>query len=202
MAVSIADSLVKLPIVGAAFEAGDLQRAQRLVGENIAELLATKPHAGLQTSQKYITLFVAYHYQGRIEYLLGDYAGAEKSERASIESRRHSTTEAVLDKRDLGELSTWLAMAVARQGRLAEAAELIAPVVKFQRELAGKNHGDQWLNLELAAALYAQALTDKVHAAALLHEAAAKIDALPAALRAMHDIRLWRDLIGAAERGA
>ena len=77
----------------------------------------------------------------------------------------------------------------------------MAPVVKFQRELAARNHGDQWQSVELAAALYAQALTDKAHSAALLREAGGKIDGLPAALRSLHDIRLWRNLIGTAERG-
>jgi hypothetical protein len=75
-------------------------------------------------------------------------------------------------------------------------------VVKFQRELAAKNHGDLWQTVELAAALYAQSLTDKQQRPALLREAAAKLDALPAALSGLHDVRLWRGLITAAERGA
>ena len=78
------------------------------------------------------------------------------------------------DRARLGELSTWLAMAIARQGRLAEAAQVMAPVIKFHRELSAKNRGDQWQNVELAAALYAQALTDKTRSAALLREAAAE----------------------------
>jgi hypothetical protein len=35
----------------------------------------------------------------------------------------------------------------------------------------------------------------------LLREAAAKIDGLPAAMRELHDVRLWRGLISAAQRG-
>ncbi|HEY4445142.1 MAG TPA: hypothetical protein VGN30_12730, partial [Steroidobacteraceae bacterium] len=135
------------------------------------------------------------------DYLLGDYAAAERAERAAIEARKHSPDDAVSDQRDMGELSTWLSMAVARQGRLAEAAQLIAPVVKFQREIAAKNHGDQWQPVELAAALYAQALADKGRSPALLHEAAAKIDALPESMRVLHDVRLWRERIRAAEQG-
>ena len=141
------------------------------------------------------------HYEGRADYMLGEYAAAEKAERASIEERKHTPIEAVSDRRDIGELSTWLAMAVARQGRAAEAAGIIAPVVSFQRELAAKNRGDLWQTVEFAAALYAQALTDPQHASPLLREAAAKMDALPAALRGLHDVRLWRGLISAAERG-
>jgi hypothetical protein len=73
--------------------------------------------------------------------------------------------------------------------------------VTFQRELAAKNHGDYWQTVEFAAALYAQALNDPQHSSLLLREAAAKIDALPAAMRELHDVRLWRGLISAAQRG-
>jgi len=201
ISVSIVDALAKLPTVGAAFQVDDYPSAQRLVKDTIKELEATKPAGGFQESQKYISLFVAYHFEGRVDYMLGDYAGSERAERASMEDRKHAPIEAVSDRRDMGELSTWLAMAIARQGRLAEAAQVIEPVVKFQRELAAKNHGDQWQPAELAAALYAQALADKQKSTALLHEAVAKLDALPVALHGLHDVRLFRGLLSAAERG-
>ena len=165
-------------------------------------LEAIQPGGGIQASQKYISLYVTYSIATRTAYLLGDYAGAERAERAATEARSHSPIEAVGDRRDMGELATWLAMAMARQGREADAAQAIAPVVKFQRELAVKNHGDQWQHVELAAALYVQALTDKTHRAALLREAAGKLDALPATMRGLHCIRQWRERILAAERGA
>jgi hypothetical protein len=201
MAVSMVDGLQRLPTAGIAFEADDFALAQRVARNDDRDMEATKPSGGLEESQKYISLFVGYHYEGRADYMLGEYAAAEKAERASIEERKHTPIEAVSDRRDIGELSTWLAMAVARQGRAAEAAGIIAPVVSFQRELAAKNRGDLWQTVEFAAALYAQALTDPQHASPLLREAAAKMDALPAALRGLHDVRLWRGLISAAERG-
>ena len=163
----------------------------------MAELKGIEPKSGLQESQKFLSLFVAHHLAARAEYLLGDFATAERDERAALEARKHGTTEAVYDKRDLGELGTWLAMSIARQGRLDEAAAVIAPVIKLQRELAAVNHGDQWLAVELAASLYAQALTDKPHSAALLREAAAKLDRVPAAIRVLHSQRRWRELIRA-----
>lgn len=201
ISVSILDALQKLSATVAAFEAADYAGARRLAIEVAAETELTQAHGGVQESQRFVTLFVAYHLDGRTSYLLGDYAAAERAERAAIEARKHGTTEAVGDRRDLGEMSTWLAMAIARQGRLSEAANEIAPIVKLQRALAPKNHGDQWQPLELAAALYAQSLTDKQQSAALLREAAAKLDALPATMRNMHDVKLWRDLVNAAERG-
>jgi hypothetical protein len=169
--------------------------------EERRDMEATRPSGGLEESQKYISLFVGYHVEGRADFMLGDYAAAERAERASMEARKRTPIEAVSDRRDVGELSTWLAMAIARQGRTAEAAQVIAPVVSFQRELAAKNHGDYWQTVEFAAALYAQALTDAQHGSPLLREAAGKIDALPAAMRELHDVRLWRGLISAAQRG-
>ena len=90
-------------------------------------------------------------------------------------------------------------MALAKQGKLAESLDAIAPVVKLQRELAARNHGDVWQPTELAAALYAQALADAPHRAALLKEAAALLDAAPPALRPLHEIRQWRDRVHQAQ---
>jgi hypothetical protein len=105
------------------------------------------------------------------------------------------------DLRSEGNLTSWLVMALVPQGKLAESAKLIAPVVKYERGLAARNHGDAWVPFELAAALYAQALTDHTQAPALLREAGALLDALPADILAMHDTRLLRDYVNAA-RGA
>ena len=198
--VIIGETLMDLPTAFAAFERDDLKGTIRLVEETVRKLNPITPDGGVQENQKYTSLFLAYHLEGRARFRLGDYAGAERAERAAIAARKHTPIEAVADRRDVAELSTWLAMAIARQGRLDEAAQTIAPVVKFHRELAARNHGDQWQNVEFAAALYAQTLTDKPHAAALLREAAAKMDTLPPAMRGMHDVRLWRSFIGAAGR--
>jgi len=105
------------------------------------------------------------------------------------------------DLRSEGGLTSWLVMALVPQGKSAESAKLIAPVVKYERGLAARNHGDAWVPFELAAALYAQALTDHTQAPALLREAGALLDALPADILAMHDTRLLRDYVNAA-RGA
>jgi tetratricopeptide (TPR) repeat protein len=202
IAVIIVDGLQKLATAGAAFETGDNKGALRVLGEALNEVEAAKPTGGQQEAQKYISLFVGYHLKGRAEYLLGDFAAAEQAERASIAARSRSPIEAVADRRDIIELSTWLGMAVARQGRLAEAEKIIAPSVKFHRDLDTKNHGDQWQHVEFASALYAESLVDKARSAALLREAAAKLDALPPAMRPLHDVKLWRDFIRAAPRGA
>ena len=92
-------------------------------------------------------------------------------------------------------MATLLAMALAREGRAADAERMITPVVKFHRELAARNHGDEWQHVEFASALYAQALADKRQRPALLKEAAALISGVPTEMRDVHTVRLWRDRI-------
>jgi len=132
-------------------------------------------------------------------------SGASKppaaAEREALARRKPWASSEVSDQRDVAEASTWLAMAVARQGRPAEAAQIIAPWVTYQRELAAKNHGNQWLPLELAAALYAEALGDAQRRPALLREAAALVDNLAPPLRPLHDVRQWRERIQQAQQG-
>jgi hypothetical protein len=85
-------------------------------------------------------------------------------------------------------------------GKLDEAAHTIGPAVQFERELAAKNHGDQWVPVELAGALYAQALADKKQSAALLREAARLLDGTAPTVRNTHDVRLWREWIRQAQQ--
>ena len=85
-------------------------------------------------------------------------------------------------------------------GRAADAEQVITPVVKFHRELAARNHGDEWQHVELASALYAQALADKRLRPALLKEAAALISSVPAEMRDFRSVRLWRDRIRDEQR--
>ncbi len=198
--VVIVDAIGKLTAAAVAFEANNLGSATRMSLETVSDLQAITPHGGEQQFQKEISLFVAYHTLGRSEYQLGDFAAAEQAELKALASRKAAGGEAIGDRRDLGEISTWIALAQARQGHLSEAAQTIGPVVKFQRELAPKNHGDRWLPMELAAALYAQALADPPKSAALLHEAGGLIEGVVPELRPVHDVRQWREYIQQAQK--
>ncbi len=201
MAVVIVDAIGKISSAAVAYARDDLAGTLRIVTDAVSQLQAATPHGGTQEFEKFISLYFAYHIEGRTEYQLGDFAAAERSERAALGARNAAGGQAIADERDRGEISTWIAMAQARQGHLREAAETVAPVVKFQRELAAKNHGDEWLPQELAAALYAEALTDPARRAALLREAAGLINELAPELRATHDVRQWRERIKQAQQG-
>jgi tetratricopeptide (TPR) repeat protein len=202
MAVVIVEAMEKIPAAGGAFERGDLATALRIATDAVSQLQSAKPEGALQASQRSVSLFVASHIAGRTEFRLGNFAAAERAERAALAARKEWGNQATPDQRDLGEVSTWLAMSLARQDRIAEAAQTIGPVVTFQRELAARNHGDKWQPFELACALYVQSLTDNHKSAALLREAAGLVDGLPPTLRALHDVRLWRDLVQEAQKSA
>jgi hypothetical protein len=96
---------------------------------------------------------------------------------------------------------TRLALAIARQGRLSEAAQIIDPIIKVNRELAARNHGDHQLSFEYAASLYVQALSQPARRTATLQQAAALIDGTPAEMRDLRSVRLWRSRIREAQAG-
>jgi tetratricopeptide (TPR) repeat protein len=198
IAQNIVDNLLTASSAAAALERDDLPIAQHIAWDTATSLQAAKASGDWQEAEKYISLYFALHVAGRAEYLLGNFPAAERAERGALEARKHWPSEATTDRRQLGELSIWLALALARQGRLDEAAREIAPVVKFQRELAASNHGDQWQPVELASALYAQAMADRNQRAKLLQEAAGVLDNVSPTLRSLHDIRAWRTRINEA----
>ena len=199
LSLALVDGLGKMAVAWVAFERDEYATAQRIGADVERELQAIKPTGNVEAIQRANILSAAADLGGRTAYELRDYRAAEQAEAKALAERRTTGTEAVFDHRALGELSTWLAMALARQGKTVEAAKLIGPVVQFRRELAARNHGDQWVPIELASALYAQALTEKTRSAALLQEAATLLDAAPAELRNLHDVRQWRARITAEQ---
>jgi hypothetical protein len=201
MAPVIFEALGKGGAAAAALQLDDLPAARRIAQDAMDQVRPLKPEQGVQENEKYITLFWAANVAGHAEYLMGEYPAAEREQREALAARKKFVTEAIGDQRNVAEISTWLAMAIAKQGRLAEAAAVIAPVVKFERELAAKNRGDKWLPYELACALYVQARTDTQKSAALLREASALMDGLAPTLRPLHDVRRWRERIHQAQRG-
>jgi hypothetical protein len=133
------------------------------------------------------------------QYTLGDDAAAERTAAAALAVAM--TREDPDARRMQARLAAAQAMALARLGRIDDAARAVAPAVKLQRELHARNHDDAEQRLELASTLYAQALADKARHDALLREAAGIIAALPTEMQALHSVGLWRDRLRAETRG-
>jgi tetratricopeptide (TPR) repeat protein len=198
---TIADAHAKYGAAAIALQKDDLAAAQRGAWDAVREIQSRQAAAGFEQTQADMALFLSAHIASQAGYRLGTYAEAEKAARIAVDARHRIADQAIFDRRDNNIKATWLAMAIARQGRSDEAAKIIAPVIKFDREIAARNHGDQWLPVEFAGALYAEALTDKARAPALLREAVTLIDSVAPSVRAVHDVRQWRERIAAGVTG-
>ena len=174
---------------------GDPTNARRAEREVVSSVQGMTPHGPVEDFWKSACTTFAVDLSGQAEYMLGDPAATEKSMRQALEMHKHWPTHNEFDQRDEARMATLLAMALAREGRAADAQHVITPVVKFHRELAARNHGDEFQHVEFASALYAQALADKHARPALLKEADALIAGLPAQMRDLRSVRLWRDRI-------
>ncbi|MGB6450956.1 MAG: hypothetical protein WBE92_09405 [Steroidobacteraceae bacterium] len=172
-----------------AYDHDDFGGARRIAHSALAAFQAHGGHDGYLSE-----------IEGRAEYALGDFAAAEQAERMVLQGAKASASNEINDQRDVAQPAIWLSMALAREGKRAEAAGTIGPVVQMYRGLEKMNRGDQWLPLELAEALYAQALTDAAHRPGLLREAAQRVDHLLPPIAALHDTRQWRAWIEAAQR--
>ena len=198
-AAVIAEGWLQVGAAYVALQRDDLVSTRRIVAEALRELQGITPHGELQF-RKNFELYFLHDAGGRAAYLSGDPAAAEQYMVKAVEARTAVGTGDTDDRRQLEMLHTWLALAQVGRGHTDEAIQTIAPVVKFQRELAARNRGDRWQPQELAAALYAQALTDPANRAALLSEATHLIDGLVPEVRATHYVRQWHARIAEAQR--
>ena len=178
----------------AAYQRGDFAAASHLAGQAVERLRSAKQAGVAQLAQAYL-LYDLCNVSGHAEYGLGHFATAERAERVALQQDEIVLpfASSVIDsKRSSAEISTWLAMALARQGKLRQAAEVIDPVVRFEEGLLARDHGDVWVPFELTRALYAQSLAEPAQRKVLLDRAAALLNGLPPRLQKLPDLRRWR----------
>jgi len=175
-----------------AYERDDFTGASQIAYRSIGRLRNAKPLLTSEKLQGAMLLYAFSSIYGHAEYCLHHFARAESTERLALAQRRIFWTGETLDKRDMAESSTWLAMALARQGKTGEAEQVIAPVVKFDEQLLARDHGDVWVPYELAGALYAESLAEPARREMLLRRAAALLRSLPRGLQRLHDVQQWR----------
>ena len=185
-------AVAPLAAAAAAYERGDFTAAQRLLREIQARW--SEPHSNI-ADQGWCDL---YQLQGRADYDLGDFGAAEQVGRAALQPCARGATNTAGRGLATARVDTLLALALASGHKTAEAAKVIGPVLQFYREQDTKNRSEAWLPLELAQALYAQALADPQHHQALLAEAARKVAHLAPQVAALHATQRWRARIEAA----
>jgi tetratricopeptide (TPR) repeat protein len=195
-----ADCYVKFVQAGLALARDDSPSARRAAEDSARAVRDRVPNGGFQGFFKEQCTFNAVDEQGQAEYLMGDYAAAERTFRAALQARKEYPDSSNADHRDVAGASTNLALAVARQGRLSDAAQIIGPVVKLHRTLAALNRGDGLQMAELAKALYVQAMCEPAKRGPEMREAAALMDGLPAGVRQLRSVHRWQNWIDEAQK--
>jgi tetratricopeptide (TPR) repeat protein len=203
--VEALDAMQAYPKADLAYERGAFGAAQRIAHDAVTRLRAARTSGAEQAQTTNLLLCLLSGVEGRAQFQLGGFAEAVQAGRTAVQTCS-ATGEGVSVlygvSRAASQCAIWLSMALARAGQREQAAQTIGPVVTMYRALQNRNHGDQWLPLELAGALYAQALTDDAHRAELLREAAQRVDHLIPAIAVLRDTRAWRARIEAAQRTA
>jgi tetratricopeptide (TPR) repeat protein len=180
------------------YERGDFTAASRVAGQATTQLQTAKPVGDVQKLAQASLLHYLSNIDGHAEYQLGRFGASEGAERIALRQNAivlPFAPSVVASKRDGAEISTWLAMALARQGKLRQAAQVIDPVVTFEQALLARNHGDVWVPYEVARALYAQALAEPTQRGVALTRAATLLRGLPPRLQSLHDVRQWRQWV-------
>jgi hypothetical protein len=182
------------------YERGDFAGASHLAAQAIQQ---TRNAKLVGAAQEYFRPSILYWYSdldGPTEYQLGRFALAESAERGALKWGKLTLSGSISDQRQMAKDSTWLAMSLARQGKLAEATRVIEPIVKFDEQLLTRDHGDVWVPYELAGALYAQSLAQPAQRKRLLSRSAAMLRKLPPRLQSLRDVRWLRGRVGQSLR--
>jgi tetratricopeptide (TPR) repeat protein len=171
---------------------GDYAAARRWARERhqTAEKLATSSPG--EERAKAFLLLQTQRRVAQASLRMRQYADAEADVRQAIAHRNSIPPRSLDEQREAMDDQILLAIAIARQGRRAEAQQVIAPALKFHRDLAARGGDDQTQRLQLAQALYASALAGGATERVALAEAARLIDGLSPELRALKSTELIR----------
>jgi tetratricopeptide (TPR) repeat protein len=180
------------------YERGDFTQASELAAQAIEQVRAARLTGGALKIGRPFFLSSYSDIYGRAAYQLGHFAVAESALRAAL---KWGETFASSGRRPLDKDSSWLAMALAKQGKRREAAQVIGPVVKRDEKRLARDHGDVWVPYELAGALYAQSLAEPAYRERLLPRAAALLRGLPPPLKRLRAVRRWQGWVAQSLRG-
>jgi tetratricopeptide (TPR) repeat protein len=165
---------------------GDYETVRRMARDSIKRMEQLKDVPAPQQRARNATLEVAYRTAADASYRLKEYAVADAEIRRAVELRKSIPPRTLGERRDEAAQASLAAMIAARLERYAEARRLIDPVLELHRELFARgDNEDLTQHIEFAQALYASALARPGGNAAELKQAAALIDALPPAMRAL-----------------
>ena len=180
---------------------GDYESVRRMARASAKRLEGAKITVATQEQGRNAALEAAYRTAADASYRLQDYAAADADIQRARALRKLLPTRTLSDRRDAGNQAILAAMIAARLQRYEDARRLIEPVLGMHRDLfARAGNDDLTQHIEFAQALYASALARSAGRAAELKQAAALIDALPPAMRALISVSRIRASIADAQR--
>jgi hypothetical protein len=137
---------------------------------------------------------------GWSELQAGDAAAAQEHFIHVAQARKRLPTQTLLQQREAADDAALLAITLARGGRTDEARALAEPALAWQREHQAQQIEHAWREWSLALALLAVAESSPTQRAALLAEAQAALERLPAEPRAARTGQMLQGLIADARR--
>ena len=190
----------KIKPVELAMLLGDLTRA-REVAKGLREQLLQ-----LQTSNDFERLRVAaslnylHNSLGWVALQARDFATAQEHFSLVAETRAQLPAATLSDRLGAAYDASLLAITLAHAGRLDEARSLAEPALAFQREAHARPTDDQMHKQGLVLALVAAAWATPEQARALLAQAQALFDSMPAEARGLRSSHLLQSLIADARQ--
>ena len=151
-----------------------------------------KPEDEEQTRWKNIFLRTINRSMAQSAYMLKDYAAAERHMVQVLQTRKRKPASGLGERREDAYDQAWLALMLVRLDRKPEAQQLVAPALKFERELTPRNLDDPSQRFELAWVLLSAAAAGLGDPAAQLAEATTLIDRLPPEMRQLRSTVLVR----------
>lgn len=180
---------------------GDPERARQLAAGAREELLAIElGNDPALRSLRVEVLSYLHRTLAGIEIEAGNYAAAEQQLRWEADTFADQPMATNLSQRRKHTNLAGQALALARQGRAAEAKPLAAQALAFWREQRAKPGDDQMYKLDYAFTLVAAAWAEPANAKALVAEAQAAFDSLPEQARALRSSRWTAGFIAEARR--
>ena len=114
------------------------------------------------------------------ELVTGNPAAAEAAARTALAAWKPLPRNGPFGQEEDGAaVRTLVAHAIARQGRLKEAGEFLAPALKYQRDLYDKQKENRQQHFDYAYTVYVSSLAEPAERGARLAEATAILDNLP-----------------------
>ena len=182
-----------------AYSKGDTQRAREL-SQGVPEALRSLKPGDDPGRRRTVAEWLGWVHRLRaqIEAQAGDFEAAARAAALAVEARRPLADGNLVRRAEEAADHAWWALALARSGKVDEARPQAKQALDFFRELQQRKTDHEMVKLDIAAALIASAYADRAQAKALLAEAQALFDSMPAEARTLRSSRFVQSLIGQA----